>query len=362
MKYALITTTIFVPKLLAEYVAQAKAQSITDLTIVVIGDLKTPAETQTFCEELGKTSGYTCEYYSPDQQVAYLSNQPELLAHLTWNSIMRRNIGILRGYELGADVIITIDDDNFIADKNYFEAFDAVAQETSWKAVASPDGWFNVCSQLVEERGTTFFHRGYPTAPRTSHAAPSWGDVQGKAAIVAGFWMEEPDIDAAQRLACPVRVTGCLAPERFVLSHDTWSPFNSQNTGIRRDVVPAYFLSPYIGRYDDIWASYIVTKIAHHLKDYIAFGRPIVRQDRNPHNYFKDFDAESVGMQLTDRVCLWLRSVELTGNSYADCFKEILNASYGLLDDKDLTQDQRRSLIAWMDGCRIWSEACRRIG
>ena len=37
---------------------------------------------------------------------------PELSDAIGWNSIQRRNIGLLYAYEQGADVIATVDDDN----------------------------------------------------------------------------------------------------------------------------------------------------------------------------------------------------------------------------------------------------------
>jgi hypothetical protein len=40
------------------------------------------------------------------------------------------------------------------------------------------------------------------------------------------------------------------------MANGTWCPFNSQNTALHRDLIPAYVLSPLIGRMDDIWARY----------------------------------------------------------------------------------------------------------
>jgi hypothetical protein len=43
------------------------------------------------------------------------------------------------------------------------------------------------------------------------------------------------------------------------MANGTWCPFNSQNTALHRDLIPAYVLSPLIGRMDDIWARYFPT-------------------------------------------------------------------------------------------------------
>ena len=51
----------------------------------------------------------------------------------------------------------------------------------------------------------------------------------------------------------------------FFLAPGARGPFNSQNTILARAVLPAYFLSPNVGRYDDIFASFMVKRIADHL-------------------------------------------------------------------------------------------------
>jgi hypothetical protein len=43
----------------------------------------------------------------------------------------------------------------------------------------------------------------------------------------------------------------------YVMANGTWCPFNSQNTALHRDLIPAYVLSPLIGRMDDIWARHV---------------------------------------------------------------------------------------------------------
>jgi hypothetical protein len=90
-----------------------------------------------------------------------------------------------------------------------------------------------------------------------------------------------------------------------------------------REVIPAYFQSPYVGRYDDIWPSYIATRIINHFGDVVAYGQPVLRQKRNEHNLWKDLDNERVGMLLTDEFCATLRSIPLTGTTYHECCGEL---------------------------------------
>jgi hypothetical protein len=145
--------------------------------------------------------------------------------------------------------------------------------------------------------------------------------------VNAGLWLDDPDIDAMTRIEHPIVVRGVRssAPSRFTLQPGTWSPFNSQNTALARDVIPAYFLSPRVGRYDDIWPSYIVTRIANHLGEVISYGEPLLRQKRNIHDLWRDLDAERVGMVLTDEFCAVLRCLTLRGKTYQQCYAEITN-------------------------------------
>ncbi len=363
-RFALVTTTIYVPKLLDAYLQNAQDNGVAkdDLVVVVTGDKKTPTEVGEFVAGLQEKFGYTCEYYDAPAQDAYLEDFPELLEHLPWNCIQRRNVSLLRAYQLGAQVIITIDDDNFVLEKDYFGAYAAIGQQTAADAVSTSTGWFNVCDELTEQRGAVFYHRGFPVQMRGEEAKDvQWGQAQGVGAVVAGFWMDDPDIDAVQRLSCPVTVTEYKRDGQFTLQNGTWSPFNSQNTGMSRAVLPAYFLSPFIGRYDDIWASYIVRKITDHLGELVLYGTPIVNQERNPHNYFKDYDTERMGMQTTDRFCELLREVELTGATYTQCFDQILEAVQQWLRLEEWDDAQRKALQDWYTGCVAWQKTIARI-
>ena len=67
-----------------------------------------------------------------------------------------------------------------------------------------------------------------------------------------------------------------------------------------------------MGRYDDIWAGYVVLAIADHMDQATMFGFPLVKQERNPHNYFKDHMVERVGLEHTETFCEWLRAFTFT--------------------------------------------------
>jgi hypothetical protein len=123
-----------------------------------------------------------------------------------------------------------------------------------------------------------------------------------------------------------------------------------------RDALPAYFLSPYTGRYDDIWASYVLTRIAEHLDHAVCFGEPLVRQERNPHDLWKDLDMERNGMIMTDDFCAALRSIPLKCDTYHDCFGEVaaaLEEAWPVGANWAESQKEWRSRL--IEGMGIWN-------
>ena len=325
MKTTIVTTTINIPVLLLKYAENAQRYGHKELDFVVIGDRKSPPETADFCKSVPH---YPCAYLDIPAQREFLGRFPELWAHLRFDSVQRRNIGMLLAYENGADVVITIDDDNFVMDQDFVGFHGAAGSVRELPTYRSTSGWFNVCSLLQADHGVEFYHRGYPRKMRWAEDSDSVACSQGARRVVAnvGLWLDDPDIDALTRMERPLVVRGFSRKWpgiNIALHPGTWSPFDSQNMALMRDAVPAYFLSPYTGRYDDIWGSYIVTRIAEHFEDVVSYGEPVVLQERNPHDLWRDLDVERNGMILTDDFCAALGSIPLTGATYHACFGEI---------------------------------------
>jgi hypothetical protein len=364
MKTTIVTTTINIPILLIEYAENARYYGHTDVDFIVIGDRKSPLETAGVCK---RVPHYSCQYLDIDAQRKYLTPFPELWDHLRFDSIQRRNIGMLLAYENGADVIITIDDDNFVMNQDFIGLHGAVGSVREMIAYSSTSAWFNVCANLQVENGVEFYHRGFPQEMRWTeqdHFLAS-SRIARRVAVNAGLWVDNPDIDALTRMNRQPVVRGLKpSPEGgFALHTGTWSPFNSQNTAIMRDALPAYFLSPHIGRYDDIWASYVLTRIADHFHDAICFGEPLVRQRRNPHNLWKDLDAERNGMIMTDGFCASLRAIVLSGNTYHDCFKEIATGlEQSWTPDPGWAESQQEWRAQLIKGMRIWHAVFDKLG
>jgi hypothetical protein len=365
MKISIVTTTINVPVLLTEYARNARAFGHRDLDFITIGDRKSAPGTAEFCRTINQY--YPSTYLDIDAQRRYLDRFPALWEHLRFDSIQRRNIGILLAYENGADVVITVDDDNFVMNHDFVGIHSVVGTAPELMTYASTSGWFNVCSMLESDAGVQFYHRGYPQKQRWAEAGTFLSSSRSRhtVAVNAGFWLDNPDIDALTRMERQPVVRGLRQPwmGNFALQPRTWSPFNSQNTALMRDAIPAYFLSPYNGRYDDIWGSYVLTRICQHFGHVISFGEPLVRQERNPHDLWKDLDVERNGMIMTDELCEVLRGITLHGSSYSDCFAEVAQGlRQNWTEGPKWTESQREWRNKLLEGMEIWHNAFENIG
>ncbi len=365
MKTTIVTTTINIPVLLADYAKNIRSYGHKDVDFITIGDRKSKPGTENFCKTIEQY--YPSTYLDINQQKIYLDRFPDLWNHLCFDSIQRRNIGILLAYENGADTVITIDDDNFVMNQDFVGLHGIVGTAPLLPAYASTSGWFDVCSTLEVDQNVHFYHRGYPQKKRWTEANQftTVSASRRTVAVNAGLWLDNPDIDALTRMERQPVVRGFKQPwtSNFALSPGTWSPFNSQNTAIMRDAIPAYFLSPYIGRYDDIWASYTLTRIAEHLNHVVAFGEPLVRQERNPHDLWKDLDVERNGMIMTDDFCDTLRGITLTGTTYSECFAEITGKLRSAWTEcPRWTESQKEWRSRLLEGMDIWCNVFASLG
>lgn len=364
MKHAIVTTTINVPVVLEAYVKDVIKHKH-DCFFVVIGDRKTPTEAKKYCLDLSVKTGMEIIFMDVDDQIKYLKDFPELDEHVQWNCIQRRNIGILHAYEKGADIIITIDDDNFFLTKD-FVGHHFVGNAKVIDVISSNLGWINVCKFLDEEHGREFHHRGHALEVRHKDEKHKIKSKKVKIVVNAGFWLGDPDVDALTRIhyvAKPINSVAFNRDSNFALEKGTWSTFNSQNTSLAREVIPAYFLSPKVGRYDDIWGAYVLKRITDHLDHAISFGHPVVNQERNVHNYWKDLEKESDGMMLTHRFVEALKSIKLTKKTYAKCYREIsdkLSKAFAKAG-KPLTPEHQIYIDNYIAGMKVWIKTFERL-
>lgn len=285
MKKFIVTTTINPPtEALIKYM---KIQVMRGWDLIVIGDLKTPHEAHS-------TRKY--KYYTPEQQEKMY---PELSNIIGWNTISRRSIGIVEAYKQGADIIATVDDDNIPYDDWSSDLY--VGQKTKVDVYIQDLPVFDPLS-VTEHH--TLWHRGYPIEYLSQRFDGMYiGMEERQIKVQADLWDGDPDIDAVCRIAhAPEVKFEQLLPYG---TKDAFSPFNSQNTFLAREVIPDYMLFPHTGRMDDIWASYVLE--SRHPNS-VIYNRASVYQKRNPHNLAVDLENELLGYKYTAKLIDALKS------------------------------------------------------
>ena len=284
MKIALITTTINIPGVLALYRRFDPSASV---RFFVTTDLKTPSAAVMFLERLGNCHVVSRTDYKCEQVIG-------------WNSIQRRNLALLEALRWGADIIVSIDDDNIPLDPNYFTAFTRLRDIpfSGLKTDLKPGSWFDVGTLLTPPAT----HRGFPTcdpklgediSDRFTHV------VDVKIGVAAGMVLGDPDTSAVERIAKRPNVHGVseILKSGIVVDPKTHTVFNSQNTAIIRELAPAWSMWCGVQRYDDIFASLMVQRVMRDRHYHVHFGRPFVYQQRNTHDLPRDLAGELWGMQ-----------------------------------------------------------------
>jgi hypothetical protein len=299
LKLALITTTIYVPRVLRLY------RDLSDeVEFFIAGDRKTPhEEVRAFLRNIPNA-----RYYSDADQERLGYRCSSVIG---WNKIMRRNIALLEAIKSGADVIVTIDDDNLPIDRHYFDVFRAIfADPFSGLLVDSDSRWFDV-GRLLDP---PVHHRGFPYDQRQAEQILKMSPTVGaEVGVAAGLWMGDPDIDAMERITNrpTVHRMAEILRDGILVAKNCYAPFNSQNTAFRRELAPLMMVWVGVGRYDDIWASYLAQRVMRDTPYHVHFGRPLVWQERNAQNLWTNLKDEIFGMEYTPRFVQDLEQLEI---------------------------------------------------
>jgi glycosyltransferase involved in cell wall biosynthesis len=332
MKTSIVTTTINLPRFLDEYVPNLEKYGHKDWNIIIVGDTKTPEESGHYI--LDKFFDYgkdgTIEFFNIKKQESWINEHyPKLKEEvgfaIPYQSVRRRNFGYLRALELGSDVIITIDDDNYPTGDWLGEHINAFTDKTP--TVFSPNRTVNPCNMLGCNHSPIYM-RGYPISEIYSDEFVNSIENKNKVVLNMGLWTNKPDVDSYTNIIYPDLVSNKINNliKRYALSLHHFIPINTQNTAFLKEVLPAYYLlfqdtaiyENKIDRFDDIWSGFILQKISHALGHTVSFGIPLAEHRRNTHDYNKDLKAEFSGIVLNDKTVKMIIDANLDCTSYND--------------------------------------------
>jgi Reversibly glycosylated polypeptide len=372
-KICVVLTTVHSGDLLEGYCAEAENEGCTQkLRFVVIPDCTTPPCLYQKCAHL-LDNGFDIQCPTLEEQESFLRKIGPISKMIPYNSDNRRNIGFLLALAWGCTFLISLDDDNFcIAGSDFFGEHAIVCEDNvSAQAVRSSDGWFNVCDLLQlhpENTAPQIYPRGFPYHKRNVDREIRKIAETGTVRLNAGLWLQEPDLDAMTWLVAPAGSTA-FRGSSVLLGSDVWSPINTQNTALHRDLIVAYYFIRMgyslagltIDRYGDIFSGYFVQACVRHMGHRIRVGTPVADHRRNSHDYMRDLAGELGCIQILEDLMRWLPGVKLQGSTYEETYLSLADAIDGQIDRfrGSIWCDGTRAYFREMTHCmRQWIAAC----
>jgi hypothetical protein len=259
--------------------------SISGWDLLIVGDKKTPQNEYLEFSNQSKN----CTYLSPDEQDR---NYKQISDAIGWNSIQRRNIGFIYAYQKGYEIFASVDDDNIPlsnwGDEIYLNRPTVVDLYEVDSVAFDP---------LAPFQNSEIWHRGFPLELLDKRFKFEVSSQTITPLIQANLWNGDPDIDAMSRIIFKPILDFPKLNKPY--SSSKLLPFNSQNTLLSRAAIPFYFVLPFIGRFDDIWAAYI---FQNYFPQSIVFSDATVYQDRNIQNLITNLENEIFGYRNTLRL------------------------------------------------------------
>lgn len=320
---AIVITSIFPPG-----AATTRFARLEGWHLIVAGDRKTPVDwALEGCTFLSAARQEACGY--------------RIARELPWNHYCRKMIGYVHAIRGGAGMIADTDDDNLPKNGWTFPAFDG-----RFRAAADDLGFVNAYRLYT---GMHIWPRGFPLELITSAGARLDGNRLDPADVRVGIWQAladgDPDVDAIYRLTSNAPCTFDDGPP-VVLGKGTACPFNSQNTAFRRECFPLLYLPAHVTfRFTDILRGLVAQPILWAAGYRLGFTAATVVQERNPHDYLKDFQSEIPCYLHAAAVLEAAASEASTAFSIADNLHRVYRAlaRIGIVPDAEL-----KLLDAWL--------------
>lgn len=256
--------------------------------LIVAGDYNSPVLLEKYIAELGGT------YLTPTTQD---NAWWDLSQTIGWRNIQRRNIAIMTAFVGGFDPILTVDDDNFPAGNPARWAYQHKMALNSnhyvETTIGCKSGFLNpgvFCLPRFHGRGVPYGVDTDTPLVKVTHPSNPVKVVVSQAQVVG-----DPDCDAVERIINAPNVQAVQAD--VIVTPGTYCAFNSQATMWTREWAPVMAVLPGLGRYDDIFASFIFARLGREYGAAVHIGTPPVRQERNEHNLHADLRAELWGMK-----------------------------------------------------------------
>ncbi len=223
-----------------------------------------------------------------------------------------RSYGFYKAWQMGAEVIITIDDDCYPV-KNQ----SLVKNHLANLSLRAPVGW-----QPTYPHRKYFYTRGIPYSIRDKK----------EVVISHGLWTNILDFDAPTHL----RNRFLRIPDSFdfieFIPENYFFPLCSMNLAFKAKITPLLYFPPMgyddegnswgYDRFDDIWAGIMAKKIVDHLNLAAVNGSPFVNH-KKASDPFKNLKKEARGIKTNEILFQKIQKVKLTSKKINDCYLEL---------------------------------------
>lgn len=225
-----------------------------------------------------------------------------------------RNYGFLQAYKLGADIIITLDDDCYPV-KNH----NLIKLHQQNVSLSTPQKWVNTYPDARH-----LYTRGMPYLNRR----------QSPVMVSHGLWTNVLDFDGATHLQHLDFKAEFAEHFLQIIPQGAYYPMCSMNLAFRREVTPLMYF-PLMGedrhgnkwgydRFDDIWAGILSKKVMDHLGLSVVNGAPFV-EHRKASDPFENLIKEAEGIKINEKIWQQIDQVELSASSIVESYQELIN-------------------------------------
>jgi hypothetical protein len=321
MKQSLVLTTIFPPRK-----DVYKLSKIRDWDLIAVGDKKTPNDWHVD----------DVSYLNPNKHGKLF---PKFSKILPWNIYARKNIGYLFAIQQQSEVIGETDDD-----VSPYKNFPPNIEKNKKISVLSGDKFVNIYKYFG---GGLSWPRGYPLNYLTKKQTIKRKIKKVNAYIQNSLIDQDSDFDAIYRLQSDKPVKFKRSGE-YALAKGTYCPLNSQNTFFHKKAFPLLYIPSFVNpRVEDILRGYIAQRILWELNGNLVFTYTTTyTNDRNVHDYMKDFKSEIPLYLYTEKLIKTLDSLSLDSNPN----KSLIKVYKTLGKDEDIVgKDEYKIVEAWIN-------------
>jgi len=307
--------------------AVSEFSKMKDWQLIVVADQKTPDDWQ-YDHVL---------FYSVSDQAR---SGYHLADVLPWNHYCRKMMGYILAIRAGAKTIVDSDDDNIPK-----PGWHVLPMTGNYQVAGQDVGFLNVYQLFTDN---LIWPRGFPL-DQIHKSVPSDILPLDKKQVKLGIWQGladgDPDVDAIYRLT---NNKPCFFENKdpVVLGRGTLCPFNSQNTAFTQEAFPLLYLPATVTfRFTDILRGYVAQPILWTKELHLGFTGATVVQERNHHDFLKDFESEIPCYLYAEKVIDIVTGAIHSGNTVED---NLYDEYLALISAGIVHQDEATVLEAWL--------------